>query len=82
MKTVKKIFLFLQPLAQQVFPREELPREPAVAGQVQRQRASAQQGAALPHAGLRQSRKDLCPGRIVRGADSLERSLVGKTDCC
>ncbi len=65
-----------------MFPREELSREPAVAGQVQRQRASAQQSTALPHAGLRQPREDLCPGRIVRGADNLERSLGGKTDCC
>ncbi len=66
MKNCQQFFSpFLQPLAQQVFPREELPREPAVAGQVQRQRASAQQSAALPHAGLRQSREDLCPGRIV-----------------
>ena len=66
----------LQPSAEQVFPREELPGEPAVAGQVQRQREPAHQGPALSHAGLRQPGENICRRRIKAGGPATRRLRV------
>jgi hypothetical protein len=65
LQLVISYLLCLQPLAEQVFPREELPREPAVAGQVQRQPEPLEQGTELSHASLRQLRENLRNGCLV-----------------